>query len=339
MSKRKLTRQQLWRIEKVQKERVQRAANREARIENQLDSDSFGAEQEGLVIAHYGVQIDVEDAENENACYRCHLRTNLPPLVTGDRVIWRKGKREGGIVIARMPRSSELCRPDSLGNLRPVAANIDFIFIVVAPVPQLYSNLIDRYLVAAEAVGIEPIVLLNKTDLLTGKKKTDIEQMMKFYESLGYQILQTSIHDEMSFNELKQVWSGRSSVFVGQSGVGKSSLIGKLLPDAEIKIGELSEAAAKGKHTTTTARLLHLPCGGRLIDSPGIREFGLWHMQAADVLYGFREFAPYIGACKFSNCSHSHEPGCALLSASAAGDISETRLLSYSSIISSLEKS
>ncbi len=336
MSKRKLTRKQSQRIKKVQQERLERAEKRTVEITAKEDLSAFGVEQEGVIIAQYGAQMDVENPSCKGELHRCYSRQNLPALVTGDRVLWRKNKDNTGIVVARKKRKSELCRPDNYGNLRPVAANIDCIFIVVAPVPTLHSNLIDRYLVAAETVGVEPVILLNKTDLLTFDNTEEVTALMEFYASIGCKVVKASASNDQGFDQLMGELKNCSSVFVGQSGVGKSSLISKLLPDENIKIGELSADTGKGKHTTTTARLFHLPCGGCLIDSPGIREFGLWHMSADNVLHGFREFSPFIGGCKFSNCSHTHEAECALLIALNEGKITRQRWLSYLSIISAV---
>ena len=169
MAKRQLTRRQSWRIEKVQEERAARAAKRESRLLDELEGGDLGAEQTGLVIAHFGVQVEVEALEGEltGQVQRCHLRANLPPLVTGDRVVWRSGNQGHGVIVAQLPRHSELCRPDMRGLLKPVAANVDLIVIVFAPLPHPHANLIDRYLVAAEHAGIRPLLLLNKADLLT----------------------------------------------------------------------------------------------------------------------------------------------------------------------------
>ena len=159
MSKRKLSRQQAWRVEKIQGERAKRAARRDEAAAEALAGGELGPEQEGLVIAHYGTQVAVES--DSGAVQRCHLRANLEGLVTGDRVVWCQGDPTG-VIVAQLERSSELRRPDPMGKLKPVAANIDQIIVVIAPHPEPHANLIDRYLVAAEAMGIEPVLLLEQ---------------------------------------------------------------------------------------------------------------------------------------------------------------------------------
>ena len=338
MAKRKLNRRQNWRIQKIQEERTARARRREEKIQDQLNTSELGAEEEGLVIAHYGVQLDIERPSEPGSLYRCHLRTNLPPLVTGDRIVWRPGKDDIGVVVAQLPRTSELCRPDNHGRIKPVAANIDYIVLVVAPVPRAHANLIDRYLVAAEAVDIEPVLLLNKTDLIDDSNRDYLLELMATYRDLGYRVLTASTVEDHGLDAIKELLRDHTSVFVGQSGVGKSSLVNVLLPGIETKVGELSEQTGKGMHTTTAARLFHFPEGGSLIDSPGIREFGLWHMEPDDVLNGFREFHDFIGHCRFRDCKHEHEPGCALLQALEDGLITLKRMDSYRQIVASLEQ-
>lgn len=331
MSKRKLSRQQAFRVQRIQDERIARARRRDAADDARRDDGELGAEEEGRVIAHYGVQLDVEALAGPHAgtVFRCHQRANLEALVTGDRVIWQaplEAADEGatGVVTALLPRQSLLVRPDPYGKLKPVAANIDRIVLVISPAPEPSALLIDRYLVACELTGIAPVILLNKTDLLTPETAPALETLLASYAAIGYETRQVSATDRQ-LADLETLIAGRTVVFVGQSGVGKSSLVNELLPDARQRTAAISGNSRLGQHTTTTARLFHLPSGGSLIDSPGIREFGLWHIEEAQLLDGYTEFRPLLGQCRFRNCAHREEPGCALKTAVAEGHLQAAR--------------
>lgn len=335
MAKRKLTHQQTARIRRQQHARAARAGDAAPRA---TDDAALGPEQQGLIIAHFGRQVDVETLEGDlrGQVQRCHLRANLEALVTGDRVVWQPSlnPETPGVVVANLPRHSLLARPDSHTQLpKPVAANVDRIVVVIAPEPEPFANLIDRYLVAAEDVGIAPLLLLNKVDLLTDESRAALERLLAPYRAIGYPVLHASRATEHGLDTLRAELRDRVSVFVGQSGVGKSSLIGALVPGQDIRVGELSAVERKGRHTTTTAQLFHMPGGGDLIDSPGIREFGLDHIERARIERGFVEFRRWLGQCRFRDCSHDHEPGCALLQAVADGTISATRMASFKAIV------
>ncbi|WP_136253078.1 small ribosomal subunit biogenesis GTPase RsgA [Onishia niordana] len=336
MSKRKLTRQQRWRIEKIQAERTKRASRNDVDDNAALGAGEYGPEREGRVIAHFGRSLAVAASE-DGAQYRCHLRANLESLVTGDRVVWRLGEEGSGVVVARGERGNVLERPDARGQLKPVAANIDQILIVFAVEPAPHANLIDRYLVAAEATGIAPVLVLNKIDLLPDDGG-ELKVLLDRYAALGYPVVEATIQRPDGLEALHARLTDSTSVFVGQSGVGKSSLIDRLLPDEALRIGALSEDSRKGTHTTTTARLYRLPSadGGELIDSPGIREFGLGHLTEDEVTQGFIEFRDHLGHCRFRDCRHRHEPGCALLAAVERGEIDPRRFDSYRRILESL---
>ncbi|MBD2857898.1 small ribosomal subunit biogenesis GTPase RsgA [Spongiibacter sp. KMU-158] len=335
MSKRKISRQQRWRIEKIQQERSERAAKRDAALDSSLGDGSLGPEQEGLVVSHFGQQVEVEGQDGQRQ--RCHVRSNIEALVTGDSVVWQAGNPTG-VIVARQTRRSLLERPDNFNRLKPVAANIDRIVIVFAVEPEAHANLIDRYLVAAETVGIPPLLLLNKADLIDSERHQKLLAMCERYQAIGYPLIQASKHTEHGLDDLSNTLNDHISVFVGQSGVGKSSLINCLLPGTDTRVGELSEATAKGRHTTTTARLFHFPAGGSLIDSPGIREFALWNLDREAISQGFIEFRPYLGLCRFRDCRHEQEPGCALLEAAEQGKIFPERLFSYRQIIASISE-
>lgn len=337
MAKRQLNKQQQFRIKKVQEERAARAARKEKSVQVQAEAGELGAEQEGLIIAHYGQQLDVEALEGEHTgdVVRCFVRANIDSLVTGDRVIWRPGKSETGVIVARCERDNLLQRPDNFGAVKPVAANIDHIILVIAPEPEPHDNLIDRYLVASETTDIPAVILLNKTDLITDRNREQIDALLARYSALGYEVVRTSAvqFDGGPSPEVEALVKGKTSAFVGQSGVGKSSIIQTLMPDEAIRVGAVSESTGKGIHTTTTAKLFHLPMGGDLIDSPGIREFGLWHMTPQEIEYGFREIREVIGYCKFRNCRHMGDPGCAIDAAAVAGTLSPERRQSFHRIL------
>jgi ribosome biogenesis GTPase / thiamine phosphate phosphatase len=323
-------------VEKIQQERQQRAERKTGAAVEDLDELALGSEQEGLLVANYGASVEVEDSDG--MAHRCQLRQNLPPLVTGDRVVWQAAT-EGGVVSALLPRRSVLSRPDSIGEAKPVAANIDQIMVVAAPAPEYSADLIDQYLAAAELTGITPVLVFNKIDLVEERNRKQVDELLQRYRHIGYAVLETSTKLDHGLDNLRQQLQQKTNVFVGQSGVGKSSLVKALLPQHEISIGELSQQSGLGQHTTSTSRLYHLPDGGTLIDSPGVRDFRLWPISRMALAEGFREFTPYIGHCRFRDCRHVSEPQCALREAVESGKISEQRLQSYLRLCAQLEES
>ncbi len=329
MGKRKLTHNQRRHTQRIQEKRLERAAKQE-----NIENVSLGTEQQGLVVTRFGKTVDVEGADGEMV--RCKLRQNIGELVCGDRVIWQAENETSGVICAVMPRHSLLARPDFQGRKKLIAANIDQIMITCATYPEISPGLIDRYLVAAEATGITPVIVVNKTDLITEQSRPIIEKQLAIYHQLGYQIIYTSAVILNGMDELIKQLKDRTSIFVGHSGVGKSSLIKILFPEQIIRIGALSEGSGKGRHTTTASTLYHLPQGGDLIDSPGIREFGLWEITEEQVAEGFLELKPYIGNCRFRNCRHQAEPGCAIQVAADSGAITPRRINSFYRMVASL---
>jgi ribosome biogenesis GTPase len=340
MAKRNLSLRQKNRIQSIQERRRERAILKNSVSDDELENlTQLGPEVRGTVITNFGAQIDIEglDDSYRGKIYRCHIRTNLEPLITGDIVIWRHAQ-PNGVIVAREPRNSELLRPDPYGKLRPVAANVDRIAIVFAAKPTAYSNLIDRYLIASEAQDIQPVLVINKIDMLEGGEHPYIQQLISDYKTVGYEVLPVSVKTGEGMDELKAYLASHTSIFVGQSGVGKSSLINQLQPEANILVGALSEGTEKGTHTTTASRLFHLENGGHLIDSPGIREFAVTNLSDEQIIDGFIEFRPFLGQCKFRDCKHKVELGCALLKASEEGKILDVRLMNYRNILASQDE-
>lgn len=335
MSKRRLSKQQRARIAESQRKEL---------LGNSRNS-SFGeaaAEQNcnGRVISHFGQRLDVEslDPEQQGKVVRCHQRANLPNLVTGDLVVWDEDEAESGVIVAVAERRSLFGRPTAGNDLKPIAANIDLVIVVIAPFPEAFLNLIDRYLVAIECLGLESLLVLNKVDLLDDNNSQHFDNMLSMYEDIGYSTYRVSALEGKGIRQLEDRLKARTTVLVGQSGVGKSSLINSLGLDSIAVVGQLSQARSKGVHTTTTAKLFHL-AGFDLVDSPGIREFGLGHINPQQLLDGFIEFRALSGQCKFRDCAHQAEPGCAIQQAVADGDIYQQRLDNYFQILRSIEVS
>ena len=312
------------RLSKQQHRRIQAAQDR-----YRVDGDLAG--EPGLVIARFGKQVLIE-AENGDR-RTTTLRRHAEDPVAGDDVVWTP-QGEHGVIETLLPRRTVISRPNSQGVLRPVAANIDRLLIVIAPQPLAQANLIDRYLVAAGHAGIAASLVVNKADLLSDAPS--VLQLAEIYRHLGIEVLATDQFSDPTAHALSDLVASQTVALVGQSGVGKSSLIQRLLPDLEIRIGALSDAVGLGRHTTTAAALYHLPGGGRLIDSPGVREFHLSHLSKDAIAAGFIEFEPFLGLCRFRDCSHSHEVRCAILEAHERGEISADRLASYRQIVSSI---
>lgn len=337
MTKRKLSRQQKWRLSKIQQERIRRAQKKSEAVEKQLDKATEGSELTGRVIANFGAKLLIEDKDGR--VISCQSRANLGQIVVGDYVIFQHVlNAEDGVVVALCDRNSVLNRTLYHGELKAVAANVDQIIIISSPVPMLQTSLIDRYLVATELSEIEAIVVFNKIDLLDEEGLEIIEDLAALYHELGYKTLLFSNKTNQGISELEASLKDKTSVLVGQSGVGKSSTIKHLMPEIDIQIGELNEYGTLGRHTTSASRLYHLKNGGDIIDSPGVRDFGLWHIPQEKIISGFRELRELGGRCQFRNCSHKHEPGCAILKAVEEGKVTEQRYENFQAILANIEE-
>lgn len=287
--------------------------------------------QDGLIVTHFGRDLVVEDAQG--GLHLCSARKKLGRIVCGDRVHWQPSGTQQGVVTELVPRRTLLSRPDPRGEERPLAANVDQMVIVCAPEPPLSEALIDRYLVVAELIGAHALLLINKADLLAPTALAHLRERLATYSQIGVDVLFTSTRDSAQADVLAAHLNGRTSILVGQSGVGKSSLVRLLLPDAQIRIGQLSAASGLGKHTTTETTLYHLHSGGDLIDSPGVRDFQLWQATSADLQRGFRELERFNGQCRFLDCRHNGEPGCAVAAAVERAEVDARRLASYRSLL------
>lgn len=316
--------------------------NRHKRIDGdaQSASEHLGEQVTGRVISRFGKHAIVEDDKYEN--HRCYIRRTIGSVVCGDHVLFRPSEstdsRERGIIEVVLDRRSTLTRPDFYDGVKPIAANIDQIIVVSAILPSLSNHIIDRYLVACEHAQINPVLVINKVELLSLDELETVRSSLDVYEKIGYKLIFASCETDQGLAQLSEYLIGKVSVFVGQSGVGKSSIINRLLPDAAEPVGEISDNSGLGKHTTTASKLLHFAQGGELIDSPGVREFGLWHLSAAAITNGFIEFKEYLGGCKFSDCKHRNDPGCLITEAVDKGEVDSERYQSYLKIIDTLEQ-
>ncbi|MFO1318210.1 MAG: ribosome small subunit-dependent GTPase A [Burkholderiales bacterium] len=277
----------------------------------------------GSVVAAHGRRYRVE--LDEGPILDCLTRGKRSEIACGDRVQVTRTAPDQGVVEAADPRSTLLYRSDPYRQ-KLIAANVTLIVLVVAPVPSYHDELLNRCLVAAEHAGARALIVLNKTDLDTAA----VRSSLAVYEAIGYPVVPLSARYDVS--ALVPHLAGETSVLVGQSGMGKSTLVNALVPEAEAPTREVSEALDSGKHTTTHARMYRLDARSRIIDSPGLQAFGLSHVPAAGLDHTFVELRPWIGRCRFANCRHLNEPGCAIADAVASGRISTQRLAAYRAI-------
>ncbi|MEO1879802.1 MAG: ribosome small subunit-dependent GTPase A [Methylococcales bacterium] len=273
---------------------------------------------EGLVISHLGQGIAVELS---GVIYLCQTRRKLETVTVGDRVMITLSPPNQGRIEQILPRRSLLQRPSRNNKTRPVAANIDKIYIVFAVEPTCDFLLIDQYLAICENKNIDAVLVLNKVDL----EREHIEKELQLYEALSYPLHRVSAVQNQGIDELKMALNNHINIFTGQSGVGKSSLTNALIPDKQLKTNTVSETTKHGRHTTTAATLYHLPEGGDLIDTPGVAIFGLADLNEKQLAWGYREFQPLLEQCKFSDCRHDLDKGCAVRLAAETGDISMQR--------------
>ncbi len=288
---------------------------------------------EGLVISHLGQGLAVEAPDGQ--IILCQTRRRLGDVAVGDRILWAPS--EDGIqgrVESVLPRSTVLVRPAYAGKTRVVAANLDRVFVVISPSPQPDWLLVDQYLAVCEFRQIPAEIIYNKIDLADSTEQALAE--LQDYVAIGYPVHLVSARQSIGMEELKLALHEHCSMFAGQSGVGKSSLTNTLLPDKNLRTGEISERSGLGRHTTTAATLYRIPTGGQLIDSPGVAVFGLADIKGPDLAWGYREFQAHIGHCRFNDCRHIHDKGCAVREAMALGTVAPTRHQRYVKLLDKL---
>ncbi len=276
---------------------------------------------QGLVVASYGKRYGVE--LDDGVQVSCVTRGKKNDLACGDRVEVKMTDTHEGVVEKLHSRTSLLFRSNAY-KTKTLASNVTQVIIVLATTPSFYEALLNRCLIAAEAAKIKALIVLNKCDLADN---TEAMKLLSIYQNLGYQVQPLSAKNDIA--PLKQWLKNQTSVLVGQSGMGKSTIVNALLPNSAVRTQEVSTVLDSGKHTTTAAHLYHLDSDSDLIDSPGLQEFGLNHLNIEELEHAFIEFRPFLGKCRFNNCKHLHEPDCAVISAVESGKVSPVRLAFY----------
>jgi ribosome biogenesis GTPase len=284
-------------------------------------SPSFISPLQGTVVAAYGKRFQVELSDKKRIS--CVTRGKRIDLACGDMVTIQLTDKHEGVVESTLPRKTLLYRSNAFKS-KMLAANVTQIIIVLATQPSFYEALLNRCLIAAEAANIKALIVLNKCDLADND---DAKQKLALYTSLGYQVLALSAKEDIS--AIRPYLQGESSILVGQSGMGKSTIINALLPNEDVRTREVSHVLDSGKHTTTAAHLYHIDEDSQLIDSPGLQEFGLHHLSTGELEHAFIEFRPFLGKCRFNNCKHLQEPECAIKEAVLSHQVTAERLAIY----------
>ena len=298
----------------------------------------------GRVLSVHGLTSTV--LADDEQVYQCATRRLLKTLSTeqrgavaaGDRVLFRPIEQSGskeGFIERVEPRHGTISRAIR-SRQHVLVTNVDQVLIVASVAePRLKPNLIDRILVVAEQARVQPVICINKIDLVD---VASIEPLLGVYSRMGYKVLLLSAKTGFGIERFRRLLAGRESVVAGQSGVGKSSLLNSIDPTLHLRIGEVCSETEKGRHTTTTARLLPVACGGYVVDTPGMRQFELWDVIAEEVAGYFRELRPYASLCRFPNCTHTHEEPCAVKDALADGRLDERRYESYCHLLNGQEE-
>jgi ribosome biogenesis GTPase len=297
--------------------------------------------QQGIVTATRGRLFDVSCEDGQQL--KCEVRQKVKdeikattPVAVGDDVLVCQTEEERGIIEQVLPRRTQFARPSTGDDkiLQVIAANLDQLAIVVSlKSPALKPGLIDRFIIAALMGNMNPIIVINKADL---KAPKNFDEIVKTYKELSYPVFITSAEENIGLDDFSNQLSNHRTLFAGHSGVGKSSLLNKLIPGLDIKTKQISHASNKGQHTTTSIELFEIPSGGYLIDSPGLKVMGLWDIDKQNLTDYYIEFAEFQDICRFSSCSHSHEPDCAIKEAVKKGSISKIRYENYLAIADSL---
>jgi ribosome biogenesis GTPase len=301
---------------------------------------------EGLVLRSTGSWYDVQTDEGPvqarvRGKFRLDERDVTNPVAVGDRVRMRMEDDGTGLITDLLPRHNKLSRRAAgrrAEREHVLVANVDAAWCVqAARLPSFNPGFVDRFLVMAESFGVPPGIVINKMDLLVSDEHADdIAYWQALYESLGYPVLLVSAETGWGLDEFRERLEGKTSVVAGPSGVGKSTLLNAVEPSLDLRTGEVSGKTKKGRHTTTFAELLPV-AGGYVADTPGIREYGIWDMEPEELSGYFVEMLPYLDDCKFSPCTHDHEPGCAVKEAVENDEIAPERYLSYLNILASLQ--
>ena len=298
-----------------------RAPENKSNHESRFTTHATSLLHEGQIVASFGRRCLVELADSSTL--DCVTRGRRGTLACGDRVRVARSAGGQGVIEAVVPRTTLLYRSDR-ARQKLVAANVTQIVIVVAPMPPFHEDLVNRCLAAAEHGGMAALIALNKVDLPQAPAAL---RSLELYRGFGYRLVAFSAKRDLG--PLVPHLKGQTSVLVGQSGMDKSTIINRLLPAATVRVAEISAALDSGRHTTTHTRLYHLDDASHVIDSPGMQLFGLHHLEGPELADAFVEFRPWLGQCRFRDCRHVSEPGCAIAAACDKGKISARRLASY----------
>ena len=310
----------------------QRQIDRRRRVRS-VEDDAL---ERGIVVTHHGHDLLIEDAAHR--LLRGRARRTVGRLTTGDRIRWHRDEQENVVIEQREERRNLLIRPDAYGKKKMMAANIDQVLVVTSTLPWMNPEVVERTLVAVLALPATPVIVLNKVDLLPTLPPADrqvIEETLALWESLGFEVIRTSVKTGEGIEPLRERLHEQITLTVGLSGVGKTSLTREITPSADqAAIGEISAFNREGTHTTRASTLYRFPDGeGGLIDAPGVRDFPLETVPAEALAAAFPEITDTADYCRFNDCRHQNEPGCAVRQATETGKILSRRLAAYQALI------